>query len=77
MRKTSYSGENPGVFIDLIVKKKSASYYSPTITYDSKYSDVWTSVFSVRLWWGGLGMDSGPEKDSPTGRWRWSPLSLR
>ena len=49
MRKTSYSGENPGVFIDLIVKKKSASYYSPTITYDSKYSDVWASVFSVRL----------------------------
>ena len=49
MRKTSFSGENPGVFIDLIVKKKSASYYSLIITYDSKYPDVRASVFSVWL----------------------------
>ena len=72
-----YSGKIP-VFYNLVVKKENQQVItSPIITYDSKYSNVRAFVFSVRLRWGGLGMDSGLEKDDPTGRRRRSPLSLR
>ena len=57
--KHSIFGKNSSVFINLIVKRKLAGHHSPIITYDSKYVSF---CVSVRLRWGGFGMDSGPER---------------